>query len=361
VKDVRSSRGDVDDDLVLVHGGDGGVEGHSSEEGGDFGRGEGGSESSAGVDVGWSSGSSSRRNVGSKTSGSIGEDDVDGLDAGRREDAKEEKMSSSDRPTGEEVEKKKDGTNVKGISVYSANMVVMMQATISLKKAKGQSRSASSFSSLVPFRARRFLNSQLGLIRGSHVDEDVLGLKSNFGVCGLASKKKIVQLSRKKKGEDATELTVGIDDGRHAENSIFRIVDNGVDRRVSDERKELGEVSVALKEEAAEAEETREKKRSARAETKARKGKQTDLVDSHELFSIVDSLLIQRSKLDILGSFGFVSMARRRRKDVESQSVLLLPLSSSLPKHPSSTSSPPDTKFRTCRTHLKGPLMVSRS
>lgn len=70
------------------------MEGHSSEEGGDFGSGEGGSESSAGVDVGRSGGGSSRRDVGRQTGGSIGEDDVDRLDAKGRE--REGRMSLSD-------------------------------------------------------------------------------------------------------------------------------------------------------------------------------------------------------------------------------------------------------------------------
>lgn len=37
------------------------------------------------------------------------------------------------------------------------------------------------------------------------------------------------QSSRKSRIHDAKELTVGIDDRRHAQNSIFRVVDDRVD------------------------------------------------------------------------------------------------------------------------------------
>lgn len=99
---------------------------------------------------------------------------------GRRREGRENEF---ERPRGEEVERGADGTNVKGISVYSANMVVMMQATISLEakwnESHDQLRCSPSLLCL-----RRPLNSQLSLIRRGHIDEDVLGLKSNFGVCG---------------------------------------------------------------------------------------------------------------------------------------------------------------------------------
>jgi hypothetical protein len=44
------------------------------------------------------------------------------------------------------------------------------------------------------------------------------------------------------------KLTLRINDGRHGENSVLGVVDDRVDGRVSNERKEFGEMTIALQE-----------------------------------------------------------------------------------------------------------------
>lgn len=73
---------------------------------------------------------------------------------------------------------------MKGISVYSENMVVMMQATMSLDSHgmnRGQENASDGAGVKQMVEVIRSY-SQLGLVGRSHVDEDVLGLEGDFRV-----------------------------------------------------------------------------------------------------------------------------------------------------------------------------------
>lgn len=142
----------------------------------------------------------------------------------------------------------------------------------------------------------RGINAQLGLVQSGHVDKDVLGLGGDLGVClekptesnnngsnnnkGRQSDPKTppppkrtkieirplfglrnqfrqafddervsevcYEVGRRGRGMRERGLTLRVDDGRHTEDAVLRVVDDGVHGRVSNERQELGEMSVAL-------------------------------------------------------------------------------------------------------------------